>query len=144
MAPHHGRLDVGRGGAKTGRLKGADAGRLAQTLSARDLSKQSIGQGKYVSICDHRGRLLNDPILSELAEDRYWLSMSDSDIWTSARAVAGERGLDVDVSEPDASPLAIQRPKAEGVVASLFGGYTLVSIEVAAGDAVCVEGRTVH
>ncbi|MEM6738543.1 MAG: glycine cleavage T C-terminal barrel domain-containing protein [Pseudomonadota bacterium] len=104
-------------------LKGPDAGRLAQDLSARDLSNQSIGQGKYVSICDHRGRLLNDPIVSKLAEDRFWLSVSDSDIWTWAHAVAGERGLNVEVSEPDASPLAIQGPKAEDVVASLFGEW---------------------
>ena len=37
--------------------------------------------------------------------------------------VAGERGFDVDVSEPDVSPLAVQGPKAEDVVAALFGDW---------------------
>lgn len=104
-------------------LKGPDAAKLAQVLSARDLSRQKIGQGKYVAICDHRGVLLNDPIAMKVAEDCYWLSIGNSDIWFWARCVAGERGLDVEVSEPDVSPLAVQGPKAEDVVASMFGDW---------------------
>ncbi|MEM9435173.1 MAG: glycine cleavage T C-terminal barrel domain-containing protein [Pseudomonadota bacterium] len=104
-------------------LKGPDAGKLAQILCVRDLSAQKIGQGKYVAICDHQGRLLNDPIAMKLAEDCYWLSIGNSDIWFWARCVAGERGLDVEVSEPDVSPLAVQGPKAESVVASIFGDW---------------------
>ncbi|MEM9139498.1 MAG: glycine cleavage T C-terminal barrel domain-containing protein [Pseudomonadota bacterium] len=104
-------------------LKGPDAARLAQVLCTRDLSRQQIGQGKYVAICDHNGILLNDPIAQKLDEDCYWLSVADSDIWYWARSVAGERGLDVAISEPDASPLAVQGPKAEDVVASIFGDW---------------------
>ncbi|MEO0654697.1 MAG: glycine cleavage system protein T, partial [Pseudomonadota bacterium] len=104
-------------------LKGPDAGRLAQMLCPRDLSKQAVGQGKYVAICDHKGTLINDPIALKVAEDCYWLSIGNSDIWFWARCVAGERGLDVEVSEPDVSPLAVQGPKAEDVVASLFGDW---------------------
>ena len=37
------------------------------------------------------------------------------------RAVAGEGGYDVEVCEPDVSPLAVQGPKAEDVVAGMFG-----------------------
>ncbi|MEM9421934.1 MAG: glycine cleavage T C-terminal barrel domain-containing protein, partial [Pseudomonadota bacterium] len=47
----------------------------------------------------------------------------NSDIWFWARCVAGERGLDVEVSEPDVSPLAVQGPKAEDVVAAIFGDW---------------------
>lgn len=104
-------------------LKGTDAATLAQILCARDLSKQEIGQGKYVAMCDHRGIILNDPIAQKIDTDCYWLSISDSDMWTWARAVAGERGLDVEVCEPDASPLAIQGPKAEDVATALFGSW---------------------
>ncbi|MEM9781430.1 MAG: glycine cleavage T C-terminal barrel domain-containing protein [Pseudomonadota bacterium] len=104
-------------------LKGPDAARLAQILCVRDLSTQQVNQGKYVAICDHRGTLINDPIALKLDEDCYWLSIGNSDIWLWARCVAGERGLDVEVSEPDVSPLAIQGPKAEDVVASLFGDW---------------------
>jgi len=104
-------------------LKGPDAFKLAQYLTPRNLSKFVVGQGKYVPICNHDGHVINDPICLKLAEDRYWLSIADSDILLWAQAVAGEKKFDVDVSEPDASPLAIQGPKAEQVVTDLFGAW---------------------
>ncbi|MBO9436662.1 glycine cleavage system protein T [Ruegeria sp. R13_0] len=104
-------------------LKGPDAAQLAQILCVRDLSDQKVGQGKYVAVCDHRGILINDPIAMKVADDCYWLSISNSDIWFWARCVAGERGLNVEVSEPDVSPMAVQGPKAEDVVASIFGDW---------------------
>lgn len=104
-------------------LRGPDAGRLAQILAPRDLSKQKDGQGKYVPLCNHDGVLINDPICLKLADDLYWLSIADSNIWFWASAIAAERGLDVEVSEPDVSPLAIQGPKAEEVVASICGDW---------------------
>ncbi|MGB7204023.1 MAG: glycine cleavage system protein T, partial [Anderseniella sp.] len=104
-------------------LKGPDAGKLAQILCTRNVAKCKVGQGKYVAICDHRGTIINDPIILKLADDLYWLSIADSNIWFWARAIAAERGLNVDVSEPDVSPLAVQGPKAEDVVASIFGDW---------------------
>ena len=104
-------------------LKGQDAGKLAQILSPRDLSSCKVGQGKYVPLCNHHGTIINDPILLKLADDLYWLSIADSDIWSWAGAIAAERGLDVEVSEPDVSPLALQGPKAEDVVASILGDW---------------------
>ncbi|MEM9435846.1 MAG: glycine cleavage T C-terminal barrel domain-containing protein [Pseudomonadota bacterium] len=104
-------------------LKGPDAAKLAQVLSTRDLSGQRIGQGKYAAFCDHKGILINDPIVQKLSDDCFWLSVAHSDIWFWARCVAGERGFDVEVSEPDASPLAVQGPKAEDVVSSIFGDW---------------------
>jgi glycine cleavage system aminomethyltransferase T len=104
-------------------LKGPDAGKLAQILSPRDLSKCVVGQGKYVALCNHDGVLLNDPILLKLSDDRYWFSIADSNIWFWAKAIAAERGLNVEIGEPDVSPLAVQGPKAETVVASMFGDW---------------------
>lgn len=104
-------------------LKGPDAGRLAQILSPRDLSNCKVGQGKYVPLCNHRGTIINDPILLKLADDLYWLSIADSDIWFWASAIAAERGLTVEVSEPDVSPMALQGPKAEDVVAHVLGDW---------------------
>lgn len=104
-------------------LKGPDAGRLAQILSPRDLSNCKVGQGKYVPLCNHRGTIINDPILLKLADDLYWLSIADSDIWFWASAIAAERGMTVEVSEPDVSPMALQGPKAEDVVAHVLGDW---------------------
>ena len=102
-------------------LAGPDAARLAQILSPRDLSEIEIGQGRYVPLCDHAGTLINDPIVLKVDEDRFWISIADSDVLFWARAIAAERRLDVTLSEPDVSPLAVQGPKAEDVVASLLG-----------------------
>lgn len=104
-------------------LAGPDAGALAQYLTGRNLDKTRIGQGRYVPLCDYAGRLINDPVLLKLSEERYWLSVADSDIHLWAAAIAHERGYDVQVSEPDVSPLAIQGPKAEDVTAALFGDW---------------------
>jgi glycine cleavage system aminomethyltransferase T len=104
-------------------LKGPDAGRLAQILAPRDLSNCAVGQGKYVPLCNHRGTVINDPIVLKLTEDLYWLSIADSDIWFWAGAIAAERKLNVEVSEPDVSPMALQGPKAEDVVAHVMGDW---------------------
>ena len=104
-------------------IVGGDAGQLLQYLCARNIANTQVGQGRYVPICNHRGQLINDPVMLKLAEDRYWLSIADSDIELWASAIAAERGLDVAVGEADASPLAIQGPQAARLVASLFGDW---------------------
>ena len=104
-------------------LRGPDAARLAQVLCPRDLSGCAVGQGKYVAVCDHGGTIINDPIVLKVAEDCYWLSIADSDVGLWARGVAAERGMDVEVSEPDVSPLAVQGPLADDVVASMLGDW---------------------
>jgi aminomethyltransferase len=104
-------------------LAGPDAGRLAQILTPRDLSRCVVGQGKYVALCNHAGSLINDPILLKRDDDRFWLSIADSDMLFWARAIAAERGLRVEITEPDVSPLAVQGPMAEDVVAALFGDW---------------------
>ena len=104
-------------------IAGPDAGRCTQALSPRDLSRCAEGQGKYVALCNHAGTLINDPIVLKLAEDRYWLSIADSNILFWSRAIAAERGFDVEICEPDVSPMAVQGPKAEDVIASLFGDW---------------------
>jgi aminomethyltransferase len=104
-------------------LAGPDAERLARYLTTRTIDGMAVGQGKYVPLCDYEGNLINDPVLQKLADDRFWLSIADSDILLWAQAIAAERRLDVQVTEPDASPLAVQGPRAEDVVADLFGDW---------------------
>jgi len=104
-------------------LAGPDAGALAQYLTARDISGIEVGQGKYIPLCDYDGNLINDPILLKLSDNQYWLSIADSDIHLWAKGIAAERNLDVRISEPDVSPLAVQGPKAIDVVVDLFGDW---------------------
>jgi aminomethyltransferase len=104
-------------------ISGPDAGMLVQTICARDIAGTAIGQGRYVPICNHRGILINDPVLLKLSEEQFWLSIADSDIELWAGAIAAERGLDVRVFEPDVSPLAVQGPKSAEVIELLFGDW---------------------
>jgi glycine cleavage system aminomethyltransferase T len=104
-------------------LAGPDAERLIRYLTPRDISAANVGQGKYVPICDYDGNLINDPVLLKLSDDCFWMSIADSDILLWAKGIAAERALDVHVVEPDASPLAVQGPRADDVVAELFGDW---------------------
>ena len=104
-------------------LLGPDAAQLVQYICARDISDTAIGQGRYVPICNHDGILINDPVLLKLSAEQFWLSIADSDIELWASAIAAERGLEVRVSEPDVSPLAVQGPKAAELIALLFGDW---------------------
>lgn len=102
-------------------IAGPDATECATYLSARDLTTLKVNRARYAPLCDHQGRLVNDPVILRVAEDRYWLSIADSDVLFWARAIAGERGYDVSVFEPDVSPLAIQGPLAGDLCRDLFG-----------------------
>lgn len=104
-------------------IEGQDAMALAQLLTPRNLAGTKAGQGRYVPVCDHDGWLINDPVLLPLSETCVWLSIADSDIALWAAAIGRERGLDVRVSEPDVSPLAIQGPRAMDVAAALIGDW---------------------
>ena len=104
-------------------IYGPDAGVCAQYFTSRDISKQAVGQGKYVAMCDHDGYILNDPVLLKVAEDRFWFSLADHDMLLWCKGIAAEKGWDVELSEPDVSPLAVQGPKAEDLIADLFGEH---------------------
>jgi aminomethyltransferase len=102
-------------------ITGPDAAQFVQMLTPRDLSKCAVGQCKYVLITNAEGGILNDPILLRLEENRFWISLADSDILLWAQGVAVNSGLDVQIREPDVSPLQLQGPKSGEIMKALFG-----------------------
>lgn len=102
-------------------IAGPDAGRLVQLMTPRDISRAAVGQCLYLPLVDAAGKLLNDPVGLKLAEDRWWLSLADSDILLYAKGLATGLGLDVRCLEPEVSPLGVQGPKADELAARLFG-----------------------
>lgn len=102
-------------------LRGPDATRLMQMLTPRDLRPMLPGQCFYVPIVDETGGMLNDPVAVKLAEDRWWISIADSDLLYWVKGIAHGWRLDVLVDEPDVSPLAVQGPKADELMARVFG-----------------------
>jgi dimethylsulfoniopropionate demethylase len=102
-------------------LRGPDAARLMQMLTPRDLRGMLPGRCFYVPIVDETGGMLNDPVAVKLAEDRWWISIADSDLLLWVKGIANGYRLDVLVDEPDVSPLAVQGPKADDLMARVFG-----------------------
>lgn len=102
-------------------IAGPDAAALMQQLTPRDLSSCEVGQGRYVLITAEDGGIINDPVLLRLAEDRFWLSLADSDVLLWAKGVAVHAGLKVDIVEPDVWPLQLQGPKSKPLIHDLFG-----------------------
>lgn len=102
-------------------VRGPDAARLLQMLTPRDLRGMLPGQCFYVPMVDETGGMLNDPVAVKLAEDRWWISLADSDLLLWVRAVALGYRLDVLVDEPDVSPLAVQGPLSDRLMARVFG-----------------------
>jgi len=104
-------------------ITGPDAARFTQLLTCRDLSKMQVGQCKYILITNADGGLLNDPVLLRLADDHFWISLADSDILLWAQGVATHAGMNVEIREPDVSPLQLQGPKSGEIMAALFGDW---------------------
>ena len=102
-------------------ITGPDAYKFIQLLTPRDLSKLAIGQCKYVLITNNDGGILNDPVLLRLAENHFWLSLADSDVLLWAQGVAVNSGLNVQIKEPDVSPLQLQGPNSGEIMVKLFG-----------------------
>jgi aminomethyltransferase len=102
-------------------ITGPDAARFTQYLTPRDLSTCEVGQCKYVLITDQFGGIINDPILLKLGENHFWLSIADSDVLLWARGLAVNSGMDVNIDEPDVSPLQLQGPKSRDILRAAFG-----------------------
>ncbi len=102
-------------------IKGPDAGKFVQMMTPRDLSKMSVGQCKYVILTNQYGGILNDPVLLKISDDCYWYSLADSDVLFWAQGLAANTKFDVDICEPDVSPLQLQGPKSREIMINLFG-----------------------
>lgn len=102
-------------------IRGPDAGKLMQWLTPRDLRSMMPGQCFYLPVVDETGGMLNDPVAVKLSEERFWISIADSDLLLWVKAMANAHRMEVLVDEPDVSPLAVQGPKADDLMARVFG-----------------------
>ena len=106
-------------------IKGSDGFAFTNLLTSRDLTQCKVGQGKYVLITGEDGGIINDPVLLRLGENHFWLALADSDVLLWARGVAYKSGMNVEIHEPDVSPMQVQGPKSKDVVKTLFGDKVL-------------------
>lgn len=106
-------------------ISGPDAVTFTNLLTPRDIEKVDVGQCRYVFLTNQDGGILNDPVLLRMAEDRFWLSTADSDVYLWAKGVSVYCDLDVGIETPDVYPLQIQGPESPNVVSAVFGDELL-------------------
>jgi len=111
------------GGERQVEITGRDAEKFVEFITPRDVSKCKIGQCMYVLLVEKDGGIVNDPILLKLANNHYWLSIADSDVLLWCLGVASANNFDVELSEPDVSPLSLQGPKAAKVMDKVSGNW---------------------
>ena len=104
-------------------ITGPDAFKFLRHLTPRNLGNFKVGQCKYVPLTTQDGGILNDPVISRLGENHFWLSIADRDILLWAKGLAVGYKMQVSIQEPDVSPLAVQGPKSFDVIADLFGDW---------------------
>ena len=104
-------------------IKGPDAESLAQFLTPRNIKKCSVGQAMYTPLTDFKGNLINDPVMLKIDDDCYWFSVSDGDLLLWAQAIAAGYKFEVDVDEPDVSPLQVQGPNSTKLMTKVFGDW---------------------
>ena len=102
-------------------IAGPDGFRFTQLLTPRDLSKCAVGQAKYVLVCAPDGGILNDPVLTRMGENRFWLALASSDALFYAKGLAATAGMDVEIREADVHPLQVQGPRSKDVMRDLLG-----------------------
>ncbi len=102
-------------------ISGPDAGKLVQMSTPRDISRMGDDQCFYIPTVDGLGCMTNDPVLLRVEQDRYWVSIADSDQILFYKGVAAALQLRVSIHEPHVSPLAIQGPKADDLAARIWG-----------------------
>jgi glycine cleavage system aminomethyltransferase T len=102
-------------------ISGPDAFDFTNLLVARDLNKCQVEQCKYVFLCLPDGGIINDPVLLRVEENRFLLSLADSDVELWARGVAHNSDYDVTIKEVDVAPVQVQGPKSKDVMVDLFG-----------------------
>ena len=100
---------------------GDDSAKLVQLMTCRDLSKSKDGRCYYCPIIDDKGNIINDPVVLRISNNRWWISIADSDVILFAKGLAIGNKFDVQISEPDVNIMAIQGPKSFKLMEKVFG-----------------------
>ncbi len=102
-------------------VSGADADRLIDMVTCRDLTKCAVKQGKYMLVTAPDGGIVNDPVLLHVDEGRWWMQCADSDAGLYVLGIATGLGLDVKVFHPDVYPMQVQGPMSVKTLEKLVG-----------------------
>ena len=102
-------------------ISGEDSAKLVQLMTCRDLSKSKDGRCYYCPIIDDQGGLINDPVVLRFNENKWWLSIADSDVILFAKGLAIGKNFNVKIIEPKVDIMAVQGPKSFALMEKIFG-----------------------
>ena len=102
-------------------IAGPDAEAFMQLLTPRDITTIEPGRCAYVFLTNQDGGVLNDPVMLRIAEDRFWLSTADSDMYLWAKGVSAFSGHEVEVATPHVYPMQLQGPRSAEIMVDVFG-----------------------
>ena len=104
-------------------ISGKDSSKLVQMMTCRDLSKAKEGRCYYCPIIDNKGGIINDPVVLKLSDEKWWISLSDSDVGLYAKGLAIGYNFEVEISEPDVDIFSVQGPKSFQLMEKVLGDY---------------------
>ena len=102
-------------------ISGKDSAKLVQLMTCRDLSKSKDGRCYYCPILDDEAGIINDPVVLRINENRWWISIADSDVILFAKGLAIGNKFDVKITEPNVDIMAVQGPKSFKLMEKVFG-----------------------
>ena len=102
-------------------ISGKDSSKLVQMMTCRDLSKAKEGRCYYCPIIDNKGGIINDPVVLKLSDEKWWISLSDSDVGLYAKGLAIGYNFEVEISEPDVDIFSVQGPKSFQLMEKVLG-----------------------
>ena len=102
-------------------ISGKDSAELVQLMTCRDLSKSKDGRCYYCPIIDDNAGLINDPVVLRLNENKWWISIADTDVILFAKGLAIGKNFDVEIKEPNVDIFAVQGPKSFKLMEKVFG-----------------------
>jgi len=102
-------------------ITGKDSAKLMQLMTCRDLSESKVGRCYYCPIIDDQACIINDPIVLKLSEEKWWISIADSDVILFAKGLAIGHKFDVKIIEPNVNIMAVQGPKSFKLMEKIFG-----------------------
>ena len=102
-------------------ISGDDSAQLVQLMTCRDLSKSKDGRCYYCPIIDDEAGIINDPVVLRINENKWWISIADSDVILFAKGLAIGNKFDVKIIEPNVDIMAVQGPKSFKLMEKVFG-----------------------
>ena len=102
-------------------VSGNNALDFIQKLTPRDLSILNLEKCLYIPIINQFGKILNDPVIFKIDNNKYRLSMSDSDLYLLLQGFSLSMDFNINLTMPEIYTIAVQGPKSKDLIEKIFG-----------------------